>query len=131
MNFLQILAQAVRFKIPVYMMRVAANKQLGEVLPDEIWKQAVEKAKAEGKTAALLDQHDVIVARSREAARFVGQLKLDLSENALTAGAPIPALKRMSGQGDAELLPRLIEALPTTTPTWAPRRPLRDVTDIG
>lgn len=39
----EILAQAVEYKIPVYMLRVAAGKDLGEVLPDRIWKQAVEK----------------------------------------------------------------------------------------
>jgi Ca-activated chloride channel family protein len=39
----EILAQAVKYKIPVYMLRVAANKALGDILPDRIWKAAVEK----------------------------------------------------------------------------------------
>jgi hypothetical protein len=38
-----ILQQAYENRIPVYMLRVAANKQLGEVVPDEIWKRAIEK----------------------------------------------------------------------------------------
>jgi Ca-activated chloride channel family protein len=39
----EILSQAVRYKIPVYMLRVAADKKLGDILPDTIWKAAVEK----------------------------------------------------------------------------------------
>jgi Ca-activated chloride channel homolog len=38
-----ILKAAYDYKIPVYMLRIAANKQLGEVVPDAIWKEAIEK----------------------------------------------------------------------------------------
>ena len=38
-----ILQSAYEYEIPVYMLRLSANKQLGEVLPDAIWKEAVEK----------------------------------------------------------------------------------------
>jgi len=39
----EVLQGAYDHKIPVYMIRVAFSKQLGDVLPDEIWKRAVEK----------------------------------------------------------------------------------------
>ncbi|MBI2187045.1 MAG: VWA domain-containing protein, partial [Acidobacteria bacterium] len=38
-----ILQEAYEHKIPVYMLRVAANKQLGDLVPDAIWKGAIEK----------------------------------------------------------------------------------------
>jgi hypothetical protein len=38
----EILAGAVQTKIPVYFIRVSYNKGLGAVLPDDIWKPAVE-----------------------------------------------------------------------------------------
>ena len=38
-----IMADAREHGIPVYMIRVAFNKGLGAVLPDELWKQAVEQ----------------------------------------------------------------------------------------
>ena len=38
-----IMQAAYDYKIPVYMLRIAANKQLGDVVPDAIWKNAVEK----------------------------------------------------------------------------------------
>jgi Ca-activated chloride channel family protein len=39
----EILAEAVRAKIPLYMIRVGYNRALGEVIPDSIWKPAIEK----------------------------------------------------------------------------------------
>ena len=39
----QIMADAREHGIPVYMIRVAFNKALGAVMPDELWKQAVEQ----------------------------------------------------------------------------------------
>ncbi|OFW15636.1 MAG: hypothetical protein A3F70_06755 [Acidobacteria bacterium RIFCSPLOWO2_12_FULL_67_14] len=39
----EILADVYRYRIPVYMLRMQADKELGEVLPDEIWKAAIEK----------------------------------------------------------------------------------------
>jgi hypothetical protein len=38
----EILAGAVATKIPVYFIRTSYNKSLGAVLPDDIWKPAVE-----------------------------------------------------------------------------------------
>jgi hypothetical protein len=38
-----IMQAAYDYKIPVYMLRIAANKQLGQVVPDAIWKAAIEK----------------------------------------------------------------------------------------
>ena len=38
-----ILADVYRYKIPVYMLRMQADKELGEALPDAIWKAAIEK----------------------------------------------------------------------------------------
>jgi hypothetical protein len=39
----QIMADARQHGIPVYMIRMAFNKGLGAVMPDELWKQAVEQ----------------------------------------------------------------------------------------
>ena len=39
----EILQEAYDHHIPVYMLRVAADKQLGDVVPDETWRPAVEK----------------------------------------------------------------------------------------
>ena len=39
----EILADVYRYRIPVYMLRMQADKQLGEVVPDAIWKAAIEK----------------------------------------------------------------------------------------
>ena len=38
-----ILQEAKTYKIPVYMLRIAAGKQLGDNVPDAIWKTAIEK----------------------------------------------------------------------------------------
>jgi hypothetical protein len=38
-----ILQAAYDFNIPVYMLRLSANKELGEVVPDAIWKDAIER----------------------------------------------------------------------------------------
>ncbi len=38
-----ILQEAYDHEIPVYMLRIAADKQLGDIVPDEIWKRAIER----------------------------------------------------------------------------------------
>ena len=38
-----ILADVYRYRIPVYMLRMKAGKELGDALPDAIWKTAIEK----------------------------------------------------------------------------------------
>jgi hypothetical protein len=55
-------------------------------------------------------------AHRRAAARFAERLKADLSESALTANAPIPAFKRLAGQGEAELWRRTGVYLRELTP---------------
>jgi hypothetical protein len=37
-----ILASATRAKVPVYLIRIGQNKALGDVIPDQIWRPAVE-----------------------------------------------------------------------------------------
>ena len=39
----EIMASAVRAKIPVYFIRTSYNQPFGGVIPDEIWKPAIEK----------------------------------------------------------------------------------------
>lgn len=55
-------------------------------------------------------------AHRKAAAAFAEKLKSDLSEGALTAQTPIPALKRISGQGEAELWRRVGLYLRELTP---------------
>jgi Ca-activated chloride channel family protein len=38
----EILASATRAKIPVYLIRIGYNKALGDIVPDQIWRPAVE-----------------------------------------------------------------------------------------
>jgi len=38
-----VLAEARKYEIPVYMIRMAFRKSLGAVVPDELWKGAVER----------------------------------------------------------------------------------------
>ena len=59
-----ILREAYEHEIPVYMLRVAADKQLGEVVPDEIWKRAIEKTGGQfypvaDETAILRAMHEI------------------------------------------------------------------------
>ena len=55
-------------------------------------------------------------AERKAATTFTHQLKSDLTEQALTARVPIPALKRLSGQADAELWRRTSVYLRELTP---------------
>jgi Ca-activated chloride channel family protein len=55
-----ILAEAARAKIPVYMIRASYNKGLGRVLPDEIWKPAIEATG--GRFYAAADESTVLRA---------------------------------------------------------------------
>jgi Ca-activated chloride channel family protein len=38
----EIVASATKAKVPVYLIRIGYNKQLGDILPDRIWRPAVE-----------------------------------------------------------------------------------------
>src|SRR5260221_10006073 len=55
----EIVSGAVAAKIPVYMIRTSYNKGLGAVLPDDIWKPAVERTGGKfypaGDEAAVLN----------------------------------------------------------------------------
>ena len=55
-------------------------------------------------------------AHRKAAAEFAQKLKADLSESALIADSPIPTLKRISGQGEAELWRRTTAYLRELTP---------------
>jgi hypothetical protein len=61
-NVADILLEARRAKIPVYMIRVSYNKGLGRVLPDEIWKPAIEATG--GRFYAAADEATVLRAIS-------------------------------------------------------------------
>jgi hypothetical protein len=56
----EILAGAVQTKIPVYFIRTSYNKGLGAVLPDDIWKPAVEATG--GRFYAAADETAILVA---------------------------------------------------------------------
>jgi hypothetical protein len=64
----EILSGAVQTKIPVYFVRTSYNKALGGVLPDDIWKPAVEatggKFYPAGDEAAVLNAIKDIDVRS-------------------------------------------------------------------
>ena len=69
-----ILADAKRAKIPVYFIRVSYNKGLGRVLPDEIWKPAVEETG--GKFYAAADESTVLRAISEIDRRSAGAIAI-------------------------------------------------------
>jgi hypothetical protein len=56
----EVLTLAVQNKIPVYFIRTSYNKGLGGVLPDDIWKPAVEATG--GKFYAAADESAIMVA---------------------------------------------------------------------
>jgi hypothetical protein len=55
-----IMAQAIATKIPVYLIRTSRGKMLGEVVPDSIWKPAVESTG--GRFYAAANESDVLKA---------------------------------------------------------------------
>jgi hypothetical protein len=67
-NVSEIVSGAVQAKIPVYMIRTSYNKTLGAVLPDDIWKPAIEstggKFYAAGDEATILNAIKEIDRRS-------------------------------------------------------------------
>jgi hypothetical protein len=54
------MAQAIATKIPVYLIRTSRGKMLGEVVPDSIWKPAVESTG--GRFYAAANESDVLKA---------------------------------------------------------------------
>ena len=59
-NVNEILAGAVQTKIPVYFIRTSYNKALGGVLPDDIWKPAIESTG--GKFYPAADESTILEA---------------------------------------------------------------------
>jgi hypothetical protein len=55
-----IMQAAYDYRIPVYMLRIAANKQLGQVVPDATWKAAIEKTG--GRFFPVADESAIINA---------------------------------------------------------------------
>jgi len=55
-----ILAEAVETKIPVYFIRTGFKRQLNALVPDEIWKPAVERTG--GKFYAAMDEQSIVAA---------------------------------------------------------------------
>ena len=56
----EVLAAAVTAEIPVYLVRTSRGKRLGDVLPDAIWKPAIEATG--GRFYAAANESDVIKA---------------------------------------------------------------------
>jgi hypothetical protein len=69
-----ILQQASENGIPVYMLRVAANKQLGDVVPDEIWKRAIEKTG--GQFYPVADEGAILRAMHEIDRRAAGRIEV-------------------------------------------------------
>ncbi len=67
-----ILAEATRAKIPVYLIRMSYNKGFGRVLPDEIWKPAIEATG--GKFYAAADESTVLRAITEIDRRSAGTI---------------------------------------------------------
>jgi hypothetical protein len=69
-----ILASAIKAKIPVFLIRTSRGKSLGEVIPDAIWKPAVEKTG--GRFYAASTEADVIRAIRDIDLRATGTIEL-------------------------------------------------------
>ena len=73
-SVVDILAEARRAKIPIYFIRVSYNRGLGRVLPDEIWKPAVEATG--GKFYAAADESTVLRAIDEIDRRSAGTIAI-------------------------------------------------------
>lgn len=69
-----ILAEAARAKIPIYFIRASYNKNFGRVLPDEIWKPAVEATG--GRFYAAANEATVLRAISEIDRRSAGTIAM-------------------------------------------------------
>ena len=70
----EIMSGAMATKIPVYMIRTSYNKQLGGVLPDDIWKPAVEATG--GKFYPAADESTIINAIHDIDRRSAGRVEI-------------------------------------------------------
>lgn len=85
-----VLADAVRAAIPVYFIRTFQNRQLGDLIPDGVWKPAVEATG--GRFYAAAKEEDVIQAIRDIDRRTTGKIEVkqystEQSEYALFAAA--------------------------------------------
>ena len=69
-----VLADASATKIPVYFIRCGLNRQLGDIIPDAIWKPAVESTG--GRFYAAANEQDVLRAIDDIDERSVGKVEI-------------------------------------------------------
>jgi hypothetical protein len=72
----EVLAAAVKARIPVYLVRTSSGKQVGEVVPDAIWKPAVEATG--GRFYAAAREADIIRAVRDIDARATGTIEVNV-----------------------------------------------------
>jgi hypothetical protein len=70
----EVLRAAVTARIPVYLIRTSRGKQMGDLLPDAIWKPAVERTG--GRFYAAANEDDVIRAMADIDRRSDGTIKI-------------------------------------------------------
>ena len=70
----QVLADASETRIPVYFIRCGLNRQLGDIIPDAIWKPAVESTG--GRFYAAANEQDVLRAIRDIDQRSVGEVSV-------------------------------------------------------
>src|SRR5215469_1034127 len=70
----QVLRQALEANIPVYFIRTSQNRQLGDIIPDAIWKPAVEATG--GRFYAAAKEEDILRAIHDIDARSAGEIQL-------------------------------------------------------
>lgn len=71
-----VLAGAVKAKIPVYLVRTSSGKRLGDAVPDAIWKPAVESTG--GRFYAAAQEADIVRAIRDIDARSTGTIDVDV-----------------------------------------------------
>jgi hypothetical protein len=82
----EVLASAVKAKIPVYLVRTSSGKRLGDVVPDEIWKPAVEATG--GRFYAAAREADIVRAIRDIDARSTGTIDVSIYTSREPAFAP-------------------------------------------
>ena len=70
----EIVASATRAKIPVYLIRIGYNKALGDIVPDQIWRPAVEATG--GKFYAAADESAIFRAIDEIDRRSAGTISI-------------------------------------------------------
>ena len=73
MTLEQVLAGAIVHKVPVYLIRTSYDRQLGDVVPDKLWKEAVERTG--GKFYAGADERTILRAINEIDAAAKGRVK--------------------------------------------------------